>query len=520
MKTYSGVTAYRLEQIEFRLKEDITTELRAFDNKVLVHVESDESKIVAKWEDCLPQNVLTLREVIESLQREDDPIELFRVPVTAEEAPDDTDYDCILQILSKIDLKDTAIVVGVEVRQWVDETIDQCSTYSTHLRDVIEKWRLAAEGAENEQMRRRAVRKGLASLRRYFGLIAFGAYLTSVSPDELGAVIDTFRQWMGRHKEFATMLEEMERGGLQSLVPVEHLSPGDGIALTTEVLDVVNSRDGAVLAKQTILKADIFPGAQKPSLLERVEGAPNYRKISLLDLAAKLGLEPTVLQGLSVYGIGMPTVEAIRTALNKVGAGKSGPRKVLWTSLREEPVIYIKGKPYILRLFQDPLKNLEITGITEERVAQMEEQMVKDCIAEPVWETVSLDDIKTPLQVYQSITAEGYRVDYKRIPMFALPTDEQAPIPVVFDQLVKRLDGFSGDTDAIFNCQMGRGRTTTGIVTACILKLIVGNEALLDSASEIEAHPSSSLLRDESPSETDSERTSRRYLAGEYKMVL
>jgi hypothetical protein len=106
-----------------------------------------------------------------------------------------------------------------------------------------------------------------------------------------------------------------------------------------------------------------------------------------------------------IYGIGMPTKEAIRSALTRVGAGISGHFKAYWTSLREEPVLYVKGKvharlnmivfcsldyfcgfclgrPFVLRLFQEPMKNLEITGITNERVEQMEQQMKQDCISE------------------------------------------------------------------------------------------------------------------------------------------
>lgn len=69
----------------------------------------------------------------------------------------------------------------------------------------------------------------------------------------------------------------------------------------------------------------------------------------------------------------------------------------------------------------------------------------------PVWETVKEEDVQTPLDVYKSIVDEGYRVDYLRIPI----TDEQAPIPGVFDELVERLTGLDLHTDVMFNCQMG-----------------------------------------------------------------
>lgn len=87
------------------------------------------------------------------------------------------------------------------------------------------------------------------------------------------------------------------------------------------------------------------------------------------------------------------------------------------------------------------MKNLEATGIARERVEAMEERMKLDVISElrlyngrillhdeegdinsfsiiPVWETVKEDEVLTPLDIYKSIVADGYNVDYLRIPMF------------------------------------------------------------------------------------------------------
>jgi protein-tyrosine phosphatase len=49
-------------------------------------------------------------------------------------------------------------------------------------------------------------------------------------------------------------------------------------------------------------------------------------------------------------------------------------------------------------------------------------------------------------------------------------TDEQAPLPAALSQLLERVTSTYETTgDFIFNCQMGRGRTTTGMVTACLI---------------------------------------------------
>jgi hypothetical protein len=78
-------------------------------------------------------------------------------------------------------------------------------------------------------------------------MIAFQCYLDQTSPEvpvKTDPARQSFKQWMDSHEEFNQMVEDMETGGMESLVPVEQMSPGDGIALTTEVIDVVNRRFG------------------------------------------------------------------------------------------------------------------------------------------------------------------------------------------------------------------------------------------------------------------------------------
>ena len=119
---------------------------------------------------------------------------------------------------------------------------------------------------------------------------------------------------------------------------------------------------------------------------------------------------------------------------------------------------------------------------------------------EPIWEAVTEEDIMTPRDVFQLMTKEGYKVcalstsfpslAYKTfkdrlrtycscefhiqaatfIKLTNLQTDEQAPLPSALAQLYNRVKcGYSKAGDFVFNCQMGRGRTTTGMITACLI---------------------------------------------------
>ncbi len=134
----------------------------------------------------------------------------------------------------------------------------------------------------------------------------------------------------------------------------------------------------------------------------------------------------------------------------------------------------------------------------------------------PVWETVKPEDVQTPLEMYQQVIAHGYKVDYLRCPI----TDEQAPIPEVFDLLLERLIVRPGTTDAIFNCQMGRGRTTTGMVVTTLVEMIVGVKELLEDEAASDDEFALPLVKPaDYIDEEGTDATRQRYLDGEYKLI-
>ncbi|KAI8635991.1 inositol hexakisphosphate-domain-containing protein [Parasitella parasitica] len=454
---------------------------------------------------------------------------------------------------------------GLENKSIVDSILDQCSVGGSNLRSNIEDARIQAEKEQEEDpvQFRRTVKRGITSLERYFMFICFQAYLDDTSPS-LVRDTESFGLWMKRHPELTTILQDLlhtsnKEDEFRSLMPVEKsLGGGDGMALSSEVMRVVNSRHGQVLAQQTILKHDAFPGCQKMSLKEKIPGAYNFRRIEIKQVKAAVkygGLAATVsglaadmerddekaLQAPFISGCAMPNKDAIKSILNAMQAGPGGCRWVFWTCLREEPVLYVNKSPYVLRLFTDPLKNLETTGISKERVESMEDRMRLDVIQElneydgrmllhdedsdfnllPLWETVPPDQVETPSQVFESIRAEGYQVDFLRIPI----TDEQAPIPDVFDQLIHRMHGANQGTDVIFNCQMGRGRTTTGMIVASLLSMILSNDAIGDMADSFMVDSNSMIANPYSPNndgenDDESHDERERYQNGEYRVIL
>lgn len=83
---------------------------------------------------------------------------------------------------------------GLEVKQAVDEAIDQCAqTFDLH--KAIENAKVAADEAVDARQRKKESGKGLYHLRQYFELIIFQAYL-SVTPPDTWRDLETFEHFV------------------------------------------------------------------------------------------------------------------------------------------------------------------------------------------------------------------------------------------------------------------------------------------------------------------------------------
>ncbi|KAF8628035.1 hypothetical protein AX15_004150 [Amanita polypyramis BW_CC] len=428
---------------------------------------------------------------------------------------------------------------GPRVRNIVDDAIDQCATIF-NLRDSIEEARVRAEQATNYNEQKSYAQRGLQSLRRYFELIIFQSYLQSTQPDTMKN-FQTIETYVENLPVIKTFEKELTAEGLNALKPLERADSKDGMADPGEVTAVVSNRSGAILSASTILKSDFFANLQKMTLPERIEGSPNFRRVPLTLIpkySVRLNGTDFVVDetfgAKMVCGSGMPTVGGLKRALERVDAGPNGSNTVFWTSLREEPVIYITGRPHVLRRVDKPLENVEATGVTTEIVETIENNFKRDVFYEvrlgsgrillhdeveerpgvftivPIWESVTEDDIMTPRDVFELVQKEGYRIDYGRVAI----TDEQAPLPGALSQLLERIrTGLSQAGDFIFNCQMGRGRTTTGMVTACLISSTIDWKA--QKSKRVAEEPSLDFYDTmDGPSEEEA------YLQGEYKTIL
>jgi len=194
-----------------------------------------------------------------------------------------------------------------------------------------------------------------------------------------------------------------------------------------------------------------------------------------------------------VYGSGQCHLQGI---LHLAKMMKSqGYNKVLWFNMREEPVVFLDGQACAPRSKENMNENVDwLMSVERHELDAMEKRLLKDCIDEAAagekkmgvfYQLASGANEEKQL----SVTAEGSfsvrgafdwlkkqegvaELTYSRVPI----ADETAPEEPDFDQLVMELRGIAcselaKDVALVFNCQMGRGRTTTGMVCGAILML-------------------------------------------------
>lgn len=261
---------------------------------------------------------------------------------------------------------------GREIKIKVDEAISLCGD-PYDLLDAIEDARQSAvdTNESNASLRLERTHRGIHALRTYYFLILFASFLhetKAVTFNEWRG-INSYENWVKERPVFKTIERELDHIGVDGLIPLERPDK-TGIALTDEIHDFVATRRGQILSAFTLLKSDYFVsslqlspqsgpdrnsrnrrvqfGLQKMSLPERVEGVPNFRRAPLLfsDDSGSTVISDSPSESLPfVYGTGMPTVDGLRRGLERMG-GRT--KRIIWTSMREEPVIFVSGgRPHV-----------------------------------------------------------------------------------------------------------------------------------------------------------------------------
>lgn len=100
--------------------------------------------------------------------------------------------------------------------------------------------------------------------------------------------------------------------------------------------------------KSTLLKSDQWH-RESHQVAHGVRGAINFRHIP----------------NTKIFALGQPTVEAIDEVVGRVKEAYPDADRIIWLTLREEPIVYVNGAPYCLRRERFSLRNMKgAAGVT------------------------------------------------------------------------------------------------------------------------------------------------------------
>lgn len=199
-----------------------------------------------------------------------------------------------------------------------------------------------------------------------------------------------------------------------------------------------------------------------------VSGAPNWRR----------------LPGFPIYATGQPESQAIGGAIQSVLKKYDEQKSVIWVSLRQEPCLYVNGKPYSVRASDTPHIHMVVQEASD--IASLEQKVAKeikkedkflwvqDLMGEKKQEKIPQyqpqegrpDSVSTLGDTMSAESKKQSKLKTMRIPYNLY----SAPTPQSIDALVKLLKGEGSAVPVILSCQGGQGRTSTAAVVAGLIK--------------------------------------------------
>jgi len=224
------------------------------------------------------------------------------------------------------------------------------------------------------------------------------------------------------------------------------------------------------------VKPDMFDGIHiLDETFEKIDGAPNFRQIS----------------GFPVFGTGQPTENGMVAIINKAKSGKEN-EKIFWFTMRQEPLVYVNGQPYAPRDPENPHANLNIkmtvdeiqildrhlAKILKKRQAESGNNTIKihkdEEFAENPMDRIDIEDTITVENIKDLDTVYDYCREQCKVDLVVvrIPSrEDQMPVESM-DIIIDALKDEQASTPCIFNCQMGKGRTTLGMMVASLIKEI------------------------------------------------
>lgn len=230
-----------------------------------------------------------------------------------------------------------------------------------------------------------------------------------------------------------------------------------------------NGVEEAPAAPKHVLMTDSFDEMIK---LEdgtwKCAGAPNWRR----------------LPGFPIYGTGQPNQADFEKCLEQVTKKYDEQKKVLWVNLRQEPALYVNGKPYSLRM-NDSLNEhivsheaFEINNMENSMASELkkcgETKYFSDKMGEHFREmqtdhqeqTLKIESVSVLSEIFSGLAKKEPKLESLRIPLNL----ECAPAEDTFDLMIRMLKSHSAAVPVVLSCQGGLTRTTVGMVVVALIK--------------------------------------------------
>lgn len=477
LKILESVSYKKLEEIENRMKARLYKQYRK-NMRIVYYTEESNSLVRKSIVELKEDDIKTPNEYFLSIV--DSKEDYYRLPLTPNFHFNLNNFTSFMKIIRLIDITDKDVyAVSYNTKRaifcciWIDivhrrygNDWQQHSTNKLHsIRELV---RVLNHGYSSlcivnslfqkysgtdicTYLKSTTSKKSLVIMvKRYFHTICFASYLLSGSSLQ-------FDVWMLSRPEICNMYghiaDDVHNGHL--FITVD--DSGD------KELAWISSRRGTVLSTMTILKNDYFKGFSLFRSMCEIHGIFNMRYMAVMNHV--------------IVGCAMPKADAIRKLVRMVTQQHSKKDAVIhWFCMREEPVIYINQTPYVLRTYARPYENIEIAGISPDIIQKVEVQLKKDvyneirdncillhdeayvqeeCVIKHEWTEV--ETVQTMEEAYT-----GRSIRFHRVPI----SDERAPMPRIIDYLHSKLTECDGDKVLFFNCQLGRGRTTTFMILA------------------------------------------------------
>lgn len=228
---------------------------------------------------------------------------------------------------------------------------------------------------------------------------------------------------------------------------------------------------GLFLAIDASVSVERFAAATIDRGFAPLAGAPNFR-FALVNPPAKD----------AIYGLAQPSAQGIDEILRWIREHDPAHTKLRVLSLRQEPVLFLKGKTYSLRAPEGVDRNLTFGSLSAEKIDQIESAFKTELLGEiartggtvQVYDpekamvialTLAPGDVRTMREMYASI---GPSIVLRRVPI----PDETAPGPAEIAAVLREFAGEARDGTTAVHCHYGYGRTTLCMAIALLAERI------------------------------------------------